>query len=149
MFLFVFYKSYDYLATDNQTNYLMAKHVVNFHYEIYKDDELLETRETYFDLTDPDLKIIIDAMLEKDENQTGLFSDVPTSVLDKILGEAIDDARNHVEGDISNYNVKLENYIPLDLLYLLPDHIQKYMPEDAFNDPDVDDELAALRADYL
>jgi len=129
----------------------MAKHVINFHYEIHEGEDLLETRETYFDLTDPDLRIIVDALLERGENQSGLFKDIPASVLDKILGEAIDDARNHVKGDISNYKVELEKYIPLDLLFVLPEHVQKYMPESAFNDADndVDDELAALRADYL
>ncbi|MCQ2229252.1 MAG: hypothetical protein MJZ13_05860 [Bacteroidales bacterium] len=127
----------------------MAKHVINFHYEIHQGEDLIDTRETYFDLTDPDLKIIVDALLEKGENQNGLFQDIPATVLDKILGEAIDDARNHVDGDISDYKVNLETYIPLDLLYVLPEHIQKYMPEDAFNDPDTDADLEALRAEYL
>lgn len=126
----------------------MAKHVVHFHYNIAKDGQHLETRETYFDLTDPDLKQITDYLLNKDE-LPGLFNDLPTSVYDKILGEAIDDARNHVNGDIHGYKISLEEFIPLDLLYLLPEHIQEKFPEEAFNDPETDAELAALRADFL
>ena len=126
----------------------MSKQVVNFHYNILKDNKLVETRGTYFDLTDLDLKAITEYLLNKDE-LPGLFTDIPQSVFDKIHGEAIDDARNHIEGNISDYTITLEEYIPLDLLYLLPEHIQNQFPEEVFNDPDADADLAALRADYL
>ncbi|MCQ2203719.1 MAG: hypothetical protein MJZ15_04660 [Bacteroidales bacterium] len=127
----------------------MAKHTINFHYNIVLDGSVVNTCRTYFDLTDSDLKIITDDILEHEDHRTGLFANLPATVFDKIMGEAVDDARTRVKDDISKYKVVLENYIPLDLLYLLPEHAQNVLPEEAFNDPDTDADLAALRAEFL